>query len=58
MGNAIVGFARWYWRRVKEIPLVVCVFAIGAIYGSVAVEAAHRSPQAISFLHSVAKAKL
>jgi DNA adenine methylase len=32
-----MAFARWYWRRVKEFPLVVCSFAAGAAYASVLV---------------------
>lgn len=29
--NALRTFGSWYWARVKEIPLIVSVFALGCI---------------------------
>jgi hypothetical protein len=54
----LAAFARWYWARVKEIPLVVGMFAVGATYGAVSVEAAHRTPLAIQTLHTIVKARI
>jgi hypothetical protein len=28
----VITFAHWYWRRVKEVPLVVASFALGGTY--------------------------
>jgi hypothetical protein len=33
--SAVAAFARWYWRRVKEVPLVVASFALGGAYVAV-----------------------
>jgi len=33
--SSLVAFAKWYWRRVKEIPLVVGSFTLGGLYVAV-----------------------
>lgn len=32
MTRGLITFAYWYWRRVKEVPLVVASFALGGTY--------------------------
>jgi hypothetical protein len=31
----ITAFARWYWARVKEFPLVVAAFTLGCLFEAV-----------------------
>jgi hypothetical protein len=31
----VTAFARWYWARVKEVPLVVASFSLGGVYVAV-----------------------
>jgi hypothetical protein len=35
MGNAIVGFARWYWRQIKRSPRDIAFYILGGIVVSV-----------------------
>ena len=34
LGLAILAFARWYWRRVRELPTACLFFALGSGFGS------------------------
>jgi hypothetical protein len=36
--RALTSFARWYWNRVKEFPLVFLAWAGGGIYVAVLIQ--------------------
>ena len=43
LGTHLLRFVKWYWRRVKEVPLVFASFVSGGIFVGVAV----RAPDAV-----------
>lgn len=54
MTQAVLRFGKWYWRRVKEFPLVVASFTLGGI----TVAAMMLVPQLAILAFAIARARI
>lgn len=53
-GVALKSFLRWYWNRVKEVPVVVASFAAGGITVGILSQA----PAAAELIYTLALRRL
>lgn len=58
LARAILAFARWYWRRVRELPTACLFFALGSGFGSLVTSSPGIAKASFTLGKAVVKAAL